>query len=113
MHRMDIEELIITTFERSRRENVSLQIESLSSQNGIRSVPHSFTIFFCSFLVLFSEGAGFYINATKDPWSKNYRMYDHIVNEIPAELKKAGLPLVSSDRPVRRQTIAIQSKESK
>ena len=30
------------------------------------------------------QGAGFYLNATRDPWSKHYRMYDYIVDELPA-----------------------------
>ena len=28
------------------------------------------------------QGAGFYINATNDVWSKNYNMYDYIVKEL-------------------------------
>ena len=28
-------------------------------------------------------GAGFYLNATEKPWSKNYRMYDYITKELP------------------------------
>lgn len=36
----------------------------------------------------FGSGAGFYVNATKDPWSKNYNMYDYIVNELPESLFK-------------------------
>ena len=28
-------------------------------------------------------GAGFYLNATEDPWSLNYNMYDYITNELP------------------------------
>lgn len=31
----------------------------------------------------FGTGAGFYLNATKEPWSKNYRMEEYIVNELP------------------------------
>jgi S-formylglutathione hydrolase len=31
----------------------------------------------------FGLGAGFYINATKEPWSANYQMYDYIVSELP------------------------------
>jgi len=31
----------------------------------------------------FGSGAGFYVNATQQPWSKNYRMYDYIVEELP------------------------------
>lgn len=32
-------------------------------------------------------GAGFYVNATRAPWSKNYRMYDYVVDELPALIK--------------------------
>ena len=31
-------------------------------------------------------GAGFYVDATVDKWSSNYRMYSYIVNELPALL---------------------------
>ena len=30
------------------------------------------------------KGAGFYLNATQAPWSAHYRMYDYIVDELPA-----------------------------
>ncbi len=30
------------------------------------------------------KGAGFYVNATREPWSRHYRMYDYIVEELPA-----------------------------
>ena len=30
------------------------------------------------------KGAGFYLNATKQPWAKHYQMYDYIVTELPA-----------------------------
>ncbi|MEF7612213.1 S-formylglutathione hydrolase [Enterococcus casseliflavus] len=29
------------------------------------------------------QGAGFYLNATQDPWRKNYRMYDYLTDELP------------------------------
>lgn len=29
-------------------------------------------------------GAGFYLNATQPPWNKHYRMYDYVVDELPA-----------------------------
>ena len=32
---------------------------------------------------LFFGGAGFYLNATKEPWSRNYKMYDYITKELP------------------------------
>jgi len=31
----------------------------------------------------FGLGAGFYVNATEDPYRKNYQMYDYIVKELP------------------------------
>ena len=31
----------------------------------------------------FGSGAGFYLNATTDKWSKNYNMYDYITKELP------------------------------
>lgn len=30
----------------------------------------------------FGLGAGFYLNATEQPWAKNYRMYDYVVKEL-------------------------------
>lgn len=32
----------------------------------------------------FGLGAGFYLNATQAPWSKHYRMYDYVTQELPA-----------------------------
>lgn len=32
----------------------------------------------------FGLGAGFYVNATEQPWADNYRMFDYIVEELPA-----------------------------
>ncbi len=31
----------------------------------------------------FGQGAGFYVNATREPWAKNYRMYAYVVEELP------------------------------
>ncbi|MBB2926769.1 S-formylglutathione hydrolase [Paraburkholderia silvatlantica] len=30
------------------------------------------------------QGAGFYVNATRDPWAEHFRMYDYVVSELPA-----------------------------
>ncbi len=38
------------------------------------------------------KGAGFYVDATRDPWKSNYRMYDYIVNELRSIVLDA-LPL--------------------
>lgn len=34
----------------------------------------------------FGLGAGFYLNATEEPWRRNYRMYDYITQDLPREL---------------------------
>lgn len=41
----------------------------------------------------FGTGAGFYLNATKEPWKKNYNMEDLVTKELPAVLKENQLPL--------------------
>jgi S-formylglutathione hydrolase len=41
-------------------------------------------------------GAGFYVNATEDPWAPHYRMYDYVVEELP-RVVAANLP-VDPDR---------------
>ncbi len=40
----------------------------------------------------FGLGAGFYLNATEEPWARHYQMYDYVVSELPALLTDA-LPL--------------------
>ena len=32
----------------------------------------------------FGLGAGFYVDATRDPWAKHYRMYSYVTQELPA-----------------------------
>jgi S-formylglutathione hydrolase len=32
----------------------------------------------------FGVGAGFYLDATQEPWSKHYKMYSYITSELPA-----------------------------
>ena len=32
----------------------------------------------------FGQGAGFYIDATEEPWAANYRMWSYITDELPA-----------------------------
>lgn len=34
----------------------------------------------------FGSGAGFYIDATKQPWSNGYKMYSYITEELPKAL---------------------------
>ena len=42
----------------------------------------------------FGQGAGFYVNATQDPWAENYQMYDYILKELPQLLLEASVGLV-------------------
>ncbi|WP_408636862.1 S-formylglutathione hydrolase [Pseudomonas aestuarii] len=46
----------------------------------------------------FGKGAGFYLNATQEPWARNYRMHDYVVQELPA-LIEANFP-VSAKRGI-------------
>jgi len=36
----------------------------------------------------FGLGAGFYLNATEDPWAQHYQMYDYIVSELPGLIEE-------------------------
>ncbi len=38
------------------------------------------------------QGAGFYLNATQEPWAKHYRMEDYVLNELP-ELIESVFPV--------------------
>ncbi|WP_439106054.1 S-formylglutathione hydrolase [Congregibacter sp.] len=44
-------------------------------------------------------GAGFYVNATQEPWAEHYRMYDYVLDELPS--------LIAQEHPVdlTRQSI--------
>jgi len=41
------------------------------------------------------KGAGFYVDATRQPWSKNYQMYSYVSDELP-RLIAAQLPVDST-----------------
>lgn len=47
----------------------------------------------------FGAGAGFYVNATAEPWAKNYQMYDYVVEELPQ--------LINTHFPVQADNQAI------
>lgn len=46
----------------------------------------------------FGLGAGFYVNATEQPWKQHYQMYDYVLHELPA-LIEDNFP-VSSQRAI-------------
>ena len=45
------------------------------------------------------QGAGFYVNATQQPWAQHFRMYDYIVDELPA--------LINAEFPVDKYRCGI------
>ena len=47
----------------------------------------------------FGLGAGFYVNATQSPYEAHYRMYDYIVDELPA--------LINAQFPVDANRVSI------
>jgi S-formylglutathione hydrolase len=38
----------------------------------------------------FGLGAGFYVDATRQPWSQNYRMYSYVTRELPELVQSLG-----------------------
>ncbi len=42
----------------------------------------------------FGQAAGFYVDATQQPWAANYRMYSYVTRELP-ELVEANLPALA------------------
>lgn len=40
----------------------------------------------------FGSGAGFYINATREPWNRHYKMFDYVTEELP-RLVREHLPV--------------------
>jgi S-formylglutathione hydrolase len=51
----------------------------------------------------FGQGAGFYVDATQDPWAANFRMWSYVTDELPA--------LIAAEYPVdmKRQGITGHS----
>uniref|UniRef100_A0A8C4MR07 S-formylglutathione hydrolase n=1 Tax=Equus asinus TaxID=9793 RepID=A0A8C4MR07_EQUAS len=47
----------------------------------------------------FGTGAGFYVDATEDPWETNYRMYSYVTEELPQ--------LINANFPVDPQRMSI------
>ena len=45
------------------------------------------------------SGAGFYVNATREPWSAHYRMYDYVSRELP-ELVESSFSIDPSRRGI-------------
>ena len=47
----------------------------------------------------FGVGAGFYVDATEEPWSRHYRMYSYVTQELPA--------LINADFAIDPQRVGI------
>jgi S-formylglutathione hydrolase len=48
----------------------------------------------------FGLGAGFYVDASEQPWSKHYQMYSYITEELPAVLAASELPLQTTSSSI-------------
>ncbi len=46
------------------------------------------------------SGAGFYVNATQEPWARHYRMYDYVLRELPALIESGQLPVQRDNRAI-------------
>lgn len=47
----------------------------------------------------FGKGAGYYVDATQEPWSRNYRMYSYVLHELP--------DVVARHLPINGERLAI------
>jgi S-formylglutathione hydrolase len=47
----------------------------------------------------FGSGAGFYVDATEDKWSKNYRMYSYVTIELP-RLIQSNFPVLADRQSI-------------
>ena len=47
----------------------------------------------------FGSGAGFYVNATVEPWSRHYHMYDYVTRELPGIIE-ANFPVQPGVRSI-------------
>ena len=47
----------------------------------------------------FGVGAGFYVDATQEPWSRHYRMYSYVTQELPA--------IIESEFPADKKRVGI------
>lgn len=47
----------------------------------------------------FGTGAGFYLNATAEPWSRHYRMAEYVNEELPALIEE-GFPVLPGRRGI-------------
>lgn len=48
----------------------------------------------------FGLGAGFYVNATQQPWVEHYQMYSYITEELPSVLAVSELPLQTTNASI-------------
>lgn len=67
-------------FEQAEKEDIAIVMPDTSPRND-DSIPNvdSYDL---------GIGAGFYVDATEDPYSKHYKMYSYITEELPALLEK-------------------------
>ena len=54
----------------------------------------------------FGTGAGFYLDATAEPWSRHYRMGAYINHELPA-LVEANFPILAARKGIFANPVAV------
>ena len=65
-------------FDRAEKENIAIVMPDTSPRgDGVPNVD-SYDM---------GIGAGFYVNATEEPYKKNYQMYSYVTKELPALLE--------------------------
>lgn len=67
-------------FDRAEKENIAIVMPD-TSPRGDDSIPNvdSYDL---------GIGAGFYVNATEEPYKKHYHMYSYVTEELPALLEQ-------------------------
>ncbi len=54
----------------------------------------------------FGKGAGFYVDATQEPWAKHYRMRSYIAEELPALIGDHGALTIALRNPGRFRSVS-------
>ena len=47
----------------------------------------------------FGTGAGFYVDATREPWKENYRMYSYVTKEL-LEVVNENFPVINGQQSI-------------
>jgi len=59
----------------------------------------------------FGSGAGFYVNATQEPWKKHYQMYSYVTKELPEIINK-NFPVIPDQQSIMGHRWVLKKKAS-